>query len=185
MILSTISSMCAAKSPWSLPARRTNFLGPPRHRLRKNEALGFCGQLLALPVHALHQRRWFPPWAPALSCAPARLSAGPQPRRFFQHSSRTIETLFASSEGREPQPLALKVEITLAASATVSDVSSANVLGWMPGTEAPSPKSAMHRLKAAFAQRLRSRLEHNQTHEPLLRAHLLNRWPTPSTLSVA
>ena len=33
--------------------------------------------------------------------------------------------------------------------------------------------------------RLRPRLEHNQTHEALLRAHLLNRWPTPSTVSVA
>ena len=36
-------------------------------------------------------------------------------------------------------------------------------------------ESAMHRLKAAFGQRLRSRLERNQTHEALLRAHLLNR----------
>ena len=42
-------------------------------------------------------------------------------------------------------------------------------------------ESAMHRLKAAFGQRLRSRLERNQTHEALLRAHLLNRWPTPAT----
>ena len=46
-------------------------------------------------------------------------------------------------------------------------------------------ESAMHRLKAAFGQRLRSRLEHNQTHEALLRAHLLNRWPTPATVPVA
>ena len=43
----------------------------------------------------------------------------------------------------------------------------------------------MHRLKAAFGQRLRSRLEHNQTHETLLRDHLLNRGPTPATVSVA
>ena len=42
-------------------------------------------------------------------------------------------------------------------------------------------------LKAAFSQRLRSCLELNQTREALLRAHLLNRWPSPSpsTVSVA
>ena len=43
----------------------------------------------------------------------------------------------------------------------------------------------MHRLKLAFGSLLRSRMEHNQTHEALLRAHLLNRWLTPSTMSVA
>ena len=43
-------------------------------------------------------------------------------------------------------------------------------------------ESAMHRLKAAFGQRLRSRLEPNQTHEALLRAHLLNLWPTSKNL---
>ena len=42
-------------------------------------------------------------------------------------------------------------------------------------------ESAMHRLKAAFGSRLRSRLTANQAHEALLRAHLLNRWPTPAT----
>ena len=65
--------------------------------------------------------------------------------------------------------------------------SSAVRLGKSPSvtTDAPSPKSAMHRLKAAFGPPLRSRLEHNQTHEALLRAHLLNRWPTHATVSVA
>ena len=43
----------------------------------------------------------------------------------------------------------------------------------------------MHRLTAAFGQRLRSRLERNQEHEALLRAHLLNRWTTPATVLVA
>jgi hypothetical protein len=46
-------------------------------------------------------------------------------------------------------------------------------------------ESAMHRIKAAFGQRLRSRLERNQEHEALLRAHLLNRWPTPATVPIA
>ena len=46
-------------------------------------------------------------------------------------------------------------------------------------------ESAMHRLKSAFGQRLRSRLEHNQAHEALLRAHLLNHWVTPATVSVS
>ncbi len=43
-------------------------------------------------------------------------------------------------------------------------------------------ESAFHRLKSAFGQRLRSRREPCQTHEALLRAHLLNRWPTPTTV---
>ena len=43
----------------------------------------------------------------------------------------------------------------------------------------------MQRLKAAFSPRLRSRLGHNQTQEALLSAHLLNRWPTPATVSVS
>ena len=43
----------------------------------------------------------------------------------------------------------------------------------------------MHRLKAAFGQRLRSRLESKQTQEALVRAHLLSRWPTPATVSLA
>ncbi|MEI6723958.1 MAG: IS5 family transposase [Betaproteobacteria bacterium] len=46
-------------------------------------------------------------------------------------------------------------------------------------------ESAMHRLNSAFGQRLRSRLEHNQAHEALLRAHLLNHWVTPATVSVS
>ena len=40
----------------------------------------------------------------------------------------------------------------------------------------------MLRLNTAFAPPIRSRLEHNQTHEALLRAHILNRWPTPATV---
>lgn len=40
----------------------------------------------------------------------------------------------------------------------------------------------MHRIKATFGQRLRSRLAPNQAHEALLRAHLLNRWATPATV---
>jgi hypothetical protein len=46
-------------------------------------------------------------------------------------------------------------------------------------------ESAMHRLKSAFGQRLRSRLERNQEHEALLRAHRLNRSNTPTTTPLA
>lgn len=46
-------------------------------------------------------------------------------------------------------------------------------------------ESAMHRLKSAFGQRLRSRLERNQVPEALLRAHLLNRWSTPKSSPVS
>jgi hypothetical protein len=40
----------------------------------------------------------------------------------------------------------------------------------------------MHRLKTAFGPGLRSRLWPNQQQEALLRAHLLNFWPTPKRL---
>ena len=43
-------------------------------------------------------------------------------------------------------------------------------------------EAAMHRLKAAFGPGLRSRLWPNQQKESLLRAHLLNSWPTPKRL---
>jgi hypothetical protein len=43
-------------------------------------------------------------------------------------------------------------------------------------------EAAMHRLKAAFGPGLRSRIWFNQKHEALLRAHLLNSWPTPNRL---
>ena len=43
-------------------------------------------------------------------------------------------------------------------------------------------EAAMHRLKTAFGPGLRSRLWPNQQQEALLRAHLLNFWPTPKRL---
>jgi hypothetical protein len=43
-------------------------------------------------------------------------------------------------------------------------------------------EAAMHRLKAAFGPGLRSRLWSNQQCEALLRAHILNSWPTPKRL---
>ena len=45
-------------------------------------------------------------------------------------------------------------------------------------------ESTMHRLKAAFGQRLRSRQQGNQAREALLRAHLLNTWATPTSLAL-
>jgi hypothetical protein len=44
-------------------------------------------------------------------------------------------------------------------------------------------EAAMHRLKTAFGPGLRSRLWPNQQQEALLRAHILNTWPTPKRLS--
>lgn len=46
-------------------------------------------------------------------------------------------------------------------------------------------ESALLRLKSDFGQRLRSRREPGQTHAALLRAHLLHRWPTPTTVVTA
>lgn len=53
----------------------------------------------------------------------------------FKFSSRPIETVFATAERSEPQAFPLEVELTLGGAASVSDVASANVLGWLPGSD--------------------------------------------------
>jgi hypothetical protein len=53
----------------------------------------------------------------------------------FTHTSRPIAEVFAASERSETQSFPLNIELTLSASAEVSDVSSANVLGWIPGSD--------------------------------------------------
>lgn len=52
---------------------------------------------------------------------------------FFTPSARSIDAVFAASERGEPQAFPLGLEITLMGKAAVSDTSSANVLGWLPG----------------------------------------------------
>jgi Zn-dependent M28 family amino/carboxypeptidase len=54
----------------------------------------------------------------------------------FQRAPRAIGAVFAASERSEPQAFSLGIEITLTAKAALADVASANVLGWLPGTEA-------------------------------------------------
>jgi Zn-dependent M28 family amino/carboxypeptidase len=53
----------------------------------------------------------------------------------FQHASSQVDGVFAASERSEPQAFALNVELTLGGRAAVSDITSANVLGWLPGTD--------------------------------------------------
>jgi Zn-dependent M28 family amino/carboxypeptidase len=53
----------------------------------------------------------------------------------FKHAGRTVEQAFAASERSEPQAFPLHVEIALGSKAEVSDVRSANVLGWLPGRD--------------------------------------------------
>ena len=55
--------------------------------------------------------------------------------RFFAHASRTVEEVFAASVRSEPQSFDLGIEVTIAGKADVGDTSSANVLGWLPGTD--------------------------------------------------
>ena len=55
--------------------------------------------------------------------------------RFFAHASRTVEEVFAASVRSEPQSFDLGIEVMLAGKADVGDTSSANVLGWLPGTD--------------------------------------------------
>jgi hypothetical protein len=53
---------------------------------------------------------------------------------FFGTGTPTVEQVFAASESGKPQAFDLGLEITLAGKAAVSDTTSANVLGWLPGT---------------------------------------------------
>ncbi len=53
----------------------------------------------------------------------------------FKHASRQIDAVFAASERGEPQSFPLEIELTLGGRAAVSDITSANVLGWLPGTD--------------------------------------------------
>lgn len=56
--------------------------------------------------------------------------------RLFAASGRTAEEVFAKAEAGEAQSFPLNAEITLAGEATLRTVESANVLGWLPGTDA-------------------------------------------------
>lgn len=53
----------------------------------------------------------------------------------FPAGTRPLAEVFAASERSEPQAFALNVELTLGGRATVSDITSANVLGWLPGAD--------------------------------------------------
>ena len=53
----------------------------------------------------------------------------------FKYASRQIDAVFAASERSEPQAFPLDIEITVGGRATVADITSANVLGWLPGTD--------------------------------------------------
>lgn len=53
----------------------------------------------------------------------------------FKHASRPIDAVFAASERSEPQAFPLEIEITVGGRATIADITSANVLGWLPGTD--------------------------------------------------
>ncbi|AOS43541.1 Peptidase family M28 [Lacunisphaera limnophila] len=55
--------------------------------------------------------------------------------RLFVGSGRTTEEVFARAEADEAQNFPLNVELTLAGANTQREVVSANVLGWLPGTD--------------------------------------------------
>ena len=61
----------------------------------------------------------------------ARASCAP----FFAHAERTIAEVFEKSERSEAQSFPLNIELTLSARSEVADITSANVLGWLPGTD--------------------------------------------------
>ncbi len=53
----------------------------------------------------------------------------------FKYAPHQIDAVFATSERSEPQSFPLDIELTVGGRATVSDITSANVLGWLPGTD--------------------------------------------------
>ena len=53
----------------------------------------------------------------------------------FTHAPHRIDAVFAASERSEPQAFSLNLELSLSGEAEVSDTDSANVLGWLPGTD--------------------------------------------------
>jgi Zn-dependent M28 family amino/carboxypeptidase len=53
----------------------------------------------------------------------------------FAHAPQTLDAVFAASERSEPQAFLLALELTVGGRATVSDSTSANVLGWLPGSD--------------------------------------------------
>jgi hypothetical protein len=54
----------------------------------------------------------------------------------FAHAPKLVEEVFAASERSEAQSFPLNVGLLLAARSEVADVASANVLGWLPGSDA-------------------------------------------------
>jgi hypothetical protein len=53
----------------------------------------------------------------------------------FAHAPKPIADAFAASEQSKAQSFLLNIELTLSARSEVADIASANVLGWLPGTE--------------------------------------------------
>lgn len=53
----------------------------------------------------------------------------------FKHAPRPLTEVFAAAERGEPQAFPLEIELTFGGRAAVSDITSANVLGWLPGTD--------------------------------------------------
>lgn len=53
----------------------------------------------------------------------------------FKHAPTPIDAVFAASERGEPLAFELGVEVLIAGQAAVTDATSANVLGWLPGSD--------------------------------------------------
>lgn len=54
----------------------------------------------------------------------------------FKHTPLPLEAVFAASERGEPQFFPLGIELTLGGRAETRDIASANLLGWLPGSDA-------------------------------------------------
>jgi Zn-dependent M28 family amino/carboxypeptidase len=90
-------------------------------------AARFASMRLINPDGSLHEA--YPELRATASVSRAAAAA------LFKHASRQVDAVFAAAERSEPQAFALNVELTLGGRAAVSDITSANVLGWLPGTD--------------------------------------------------
>ena len=87
----------------------------------------FASMRLINPDGSLHEA--YPELRATASVSRAAAAA------LFKHASRQVDAVFAAAERSEPQAFPLEIELALGGRATVSDITSANVLGWLPGAD--------------------------------------------------
>lgn len=99
------------RSPWAVTASRSRF--PTMRLVEPNGALFEAFPSIEATANV------------------SRAAAG----ALFKHAPHPLDGVFAAAARNEAQAFALGVDLTLAGRAVVKDATSANVLGWLPGTD--------------------------------------------------